>query len=98
MEVLEREADQLKLVTRTVLGAELELDGVLRPGWFVMRSDRFDVGMAAVPSHDGRRTRFAHFEGSRGFGRLLHPLLWAKIGGDLQRVARYAKGGIPADR
>ena len=90
VEILSHEEDRLRLRTHNVMGVELELDAILRPGWCVMRSPGFDVGMAAVPVEGGRRTLFAHYEGIRGLGRLLRPLLWSKIGGDIRRLARHA--------
>lgn len=90
---VEREdGEHLRLRTHQSLGKTDELEVVLRPGWCVMRSTRLDIGLAAAPLDDGQRTRFAHYEGARGLGRLLRPLFWAKIGGDFRRIARLAQG------
>jgi hypothetical protein len=91
VDILERDDDRLRLRTHSNLGATLDLDAILRPGWCVMRSPSFDIGMAAIPVEEGRRTLFAHYEGMRGVGRLLRPLLWGKIGGDFRRLTRHAR-------
>jgi hypothetical protein len=91
VEILEREGDRLKVRTHGGFGVTMDLDAELRPGWCVMRSPRFDIGMAAVPVDGGRRTLFAHYEGVRGVGRLLRPLFWSKIGGDFRRLGRLVR-------
>jgi hypothetical protein len=92
--VAREDGEHLRLRTHQRLGTANELDAVLRPGWCVMRSARLDIGLAAMPADgDGRRTRFAHYEGARGLGHLLRPLFWLKIGGDFRRIARLVRAG-----
>lgn len=95
--VVREDGEHLRLRTHQSLGTASELEAVLRPGWCVMRSARLDIGLAAMPLDDGRRTRLAHYEGVRGLGRLLRPLFWTKIGGDFRRIARIARAGDSAD-
>jgi hypothetical protein len=91
VDILEREGDRLKVRTHGSFGVAMDLDAELRPGWCVMQSQHFDIGMAAIPVDGGSRTLFAHYEGLRGVGRLLRPLFWSKIGGDFRRLARLVK-------
>jgi len=90
IEILQRDGERLRVRTHSSIGASVDLDAIVRPGWCVMRSPQMDIGMAAIPVAEGRETLFAHFEGERRFGRLLYPLLWGKIGADMRRLARYA--------
>ncbi len=90
VDILAHDEDRLRLRSHSAMGVELELDLILRPGWCVMQSQSFDIGMAAIPTDDGR-TLFAHYEGMRGPGRLLRPLIWSKIGGDIRRLAKLAR-------
>jgi hypothetical protein len=59
---------------------------VLRPGWCVMHSRLADIGMAVAPQDGGRRTRFAHFEGSRWLGSLGRPLFRRRVREDFERL------------
>ena len=87
-EILNTTGERLELRTVGPFGASVRFDVVLRSGWCIMRSRFADVGMAAVPTADGRCTRFAHFEGSRLLGRAGRPLFRRRIRGDFARLAR----------
>jgi hypothetical protein len=87
-EITARDGERLELVTRGALGLPMRFRAVLRPGWCVMHSRFADIGMAAAPQDDGRRTRFAHFEGSRWLGRLGRPWFRRSVQRDFERLRR----------
>lgn len=80
--------DRLVVHARSAFGPRLRFEAELRPGWCLMRSPFSQIGMAARAEDDGRRTRFAHFEGVPGPGRLLKPILRLKIRRELERLGR----------
>ena len=86
----EREGERRKVRARGRFGAAMELDVELRPGWCLMSSGSFVIGMAAVSAKDGG-TRIAHFEGIAGLGRLLRPLLRWKVRRELKVVAKLVR-------
>jgi len=88
--VIARDGDRVQLVAEAALGLRMHFDAILRPGWCVMRSRVIDIGMAAAPEDEGRRTRFGHFEGPRFVGRLLRPYLRHSVRGDLDRLEALA--------
>jgi hypothetical protein len=53
-----------------------------------MHSRLADIGMAAAALDGGRRTRFAHFEGSRWLGRPGRPFFRRRVEGDFARLRR----------
>ena len=83
-----RDGDRLVLETRHPLGLRARFRVVLRPGWCVMHSRFGDVGMAAAAADGGRRTRFAHYEGSRLLGRLGRPLFRRSVDADFEALRR----------
>lgn len=85
--VLVRNDERLQLEARSAFGVT-RFDVLLRPGFCVMHGGQTDIGMAAVP--EGAGTRFAHFEGSRRFGRLAWPYLWWSIPREIARIAELA--------
>jgi hypothetical protein len=87
-EITARDGEHLELVTRGALGLPLHFRAVLRPGWCVMHSRLADIGMAAAALDGGRRTRFAHFEGSRWLGRPGRPFFRRRVEGDFARLRR----------
>ncbi len=85
-EITARDGEHLEVVTRGSLGLPMHFRAVLRPGWCVMHSRLADIGMAVAPQDEGRRTRFAHFEGSRWLGRLGRPFFRRRVLGDFERL------------
>jgi hypothetical protein len=77
IEILERDGDQLKIISRPPLvPIPVRLDVELRAGWcwMVARPQLYVVGMAAEP--EGEHTRFAMLEGvSLAGGDVLRPIL-----------------------
>jgi hypothetical protein len=64
IEILERDGDRLKIISRSALARiPIRLDVELRAGWcwMVARPQIYVVGMAAIPA--GQHTRFAMLEG-----------------------------------
>lgn len=87
LDIVHREGDSMRIESQTPVGFRLRFDVVLRPGFCLMRSKTGDIGMAARPEpHD--RTRFFHFEGSRGLGRLLRPYFAWNIRQDFRKLRR----------
>ncbi len=87
-EIIARDGDRLEVVTRGTFGLPMRFRAVLRPGWCVMHARLADIGMAVAPEDHGRRTRFAHFEGSRWLGRLGRPLFRRRVQGDFEKLRR----------
>jgi hypothetical protein len=85
--IIQRDGESLVLDARTAWGGTERFDVVLRPGYCVMRSRSFDIGMAARALADGG-TRFAHFEGSRLLGRIARPLARYSIRSDFKQLER----------
>lgn len=83
-----RSGERLEVVTRGALGLPMRFDAVLRPGWCVMHSRLADIGMAVAAEDGGRRTRFAHFEGSRWLGRVGRGLFRRSVLRDFERLRR----------
>jgi len=83
-----REGDRLVLEARHPLGPRARFDVLLQPGYCVMQGRFGDVGMAAAAEPGGERTRLAHYEGSRLFGRLAWPLLRRNIEADFAALRR----------
>jgi hypothetical protein len=83
-----RDGEGLELVTRGALGFPMHFRAVLRPGWCVMHSRLADIGMAVAPLDEGRRTHFAHFEGSRWLGRPGRIYFRRRVLGDFERLRR----------
>jgi len=83
-----RSGERLEVVTRGTLGLRMHFRAVLRPGWCVMHSRFADIGMAIAAQDDGRRTRFAHFEGSRWLGRLGRGWFRRRVQRDFERLRR----------
>ena len=81
-----RAGERLGVVTRGALGLPMRFDAVLRPGWCVMHSRLADIGMAVAAQDGGRRTRFAHFEGSRWLGRLGRGWFRRRVERDFERL------------
>jgi len=94
LEIVQREDDALEIVARGALGSRARFRAIWRPGWCVMSdfSGRGQIGMAAAPAGP-TRTRVAHFEGTRGLGRLARPFLLRAVRRDLARVARLCERG-----
>jgi hypothetical protein len=86
--IIARDGERLELVTDGVLGLRMRFRAVLRPGWCVMHSRLADIGMAVAPEHEGRRTRLAHFEGSRWLGRPGRAYFRRRVLGDFERLRR----------
>ena len=85
--ITESDGERLKLESNTPLpGGTMRFDAIHRPGWCVMRSWQAEVGMAADPL-SGERTRIAHFEGSRLFGRVGRWWLMRTMRGELEALA-----------
>lgn len=89
--ITSRDGDRLKLHAQTVVGIPLEFDVELRFGWCLMQSKTSCIGMAAIEEEPGRTTRFAHFEGTGRWGRILRPLFRWNIRGDLKRMTRILR-------
>jgi hypothetical protein len=85
LRILDRHGDQIRFVARTPIGSSVTFDGVLRKGWFIMRSNHAQVGMAAHPENP-TQTRFIHFESSSLFGRLARPFFAWNIRRDFRRL------------
>ena len=86
VELTRGEDGALRASVRTRFGMQLSYAVELTPGWCVMQSPRSQIGMAAIAIDEGRRTRFAHFEGSRLLGRMAKPLFRWNIRGDFRRI------------
>ena len=89
--VVREQGDRLELDVRTIIGTRMRFDVELRFGWCLMQSRSSFVGMAAIEEEAGQSTRFAHFEGSRMFGRIFTPLFRWNIAGDMKRIARILR-------
>lgn len=90
-EITARNGDRLEVVTRGALGLPMRFRAVLRPGWCVMHARLADIGMAVAPEDEGRRTRFAHFEGSRWLGRLGRPMFRRRVQADFEQLRRLLR-------
>jgi hypothetical protein len=87
VEILAQSDDRLELMTTNSLGFRMRFDALLQPGWCVMQSWAAEIGMAAAA--DGpRRTRFAHFEGSRWLGCAARPFFARQVRRDLAKLTR----------
>jgi hypothetical protein len=91
LRLVERDGERIDLKQ-----GPLRLHGELRPGfcWMQTRGARlFFVGMAAMPTDDGR-TRWAHMEGMRLPGaRVLRPWFRRTVGWDLAGIERLLGEG-----
>ena len=92
-QVIEQHGDHLTVRARLALGVPMTFNVELRFGWCVMQSRTSLVGMAAVEEEAGRSTRFAHFEGTRFWGRAFRPLFQWNIAGDIDRIRRILGNG-----
>jgi len=92
-EILSRDGDHLKLNARIVMGIPVEFDVELRFGWCLMQSKSSYIGMAAIEEESGRSTRFAHFEGTGRWGRILLPIFRWNVLGDMRRMNRILAAG-----
>jgi hypothetical protein len=96
VEILREEEERLEVVTRyTPLRLPMRFAVELRRGWCLMQSPYAQIGMAAVSEDGGRKTRFAHFEGSPALGVLARPYFRWNVAGDLRRIAELLRGGQP---
>jgi hypothetical protein len=67
-------------------GPELQIASRVGPARFRL----VDVGMAARPEGRGQ-TRFAHYEGIRSLGRLVHPWLRWTLPRELRAIEKLAR-------
>ncbi len=86
--ITRRDGESLEIESSGPFGSRGKFLAIWRPGWCVMRdlAGIGQIGMAAAPE-SARRTRVAHFEGSRWLGGLLRPFLQRRVVGDLARLA-----------
>ena len=87
-ELIQQQGDLMTVRAELVMGVSMMFDVELRFGWCVMQSRTSLIGMAAVVEEPGQSTRFAHFEGTHAWGRILRPLFRWNIEGDIKRIAR----------
>lgn len=91
VELEHREGGALHASVRSRFGIKLSYAVELSLGWCLMQSPRSQIGMAATSIDEGRRTRFAHFEGSTLLGRAAKPLFRWNIHGDFRRIRQLLR-------
>lgn len=95
--IVRRRGDRhLDLDVHTSLGTRMSFEVEIWFGWCVMQSGGSQIGLAATPVDGGRRTRVAHFEGSRLLGRLVRRYFEWNIRGDFRRIERLAREHVDA--
>lgn len=92
LRIVERDRDHLVVVARApVLGLPTRFDVELRPGWCLMQSRLYVVGMAAVPAGSDR-THYAQLEGppQRWAPRVLSRAMRRVVRVDIDNFERIA--------
>lgn len=97
VEISARDGDRLELEARGALGVRQALTAELRPGWCLMQSGGFVIGIAASAESE-TSTRVAHFEGIPGWGRWLRPLIGWKVRRELQTMEHQLVPAPPKER
>ena len=89
--IVARDGENLELRANSpLIGPAMRWRAIHREGWCVMRSFQGEVGMAA-DALDARRTRVAHFEGSRWLGALGRWWLSRTLTRELETLARLCE-------
>jgi len=98
VEILERDGEALRLRAFGRFGPGLRLEAELRRGWCLMWSGRLEIGIAAAECVRTGETRLAHFEGVRGTGPWLRPIVRQKVRRELAQMVwlvRSAGSEVP---